>query len=331
MKRESIAFCEECRADVSYTVEEVILEANLKGDYYQYLGKKAICDECGNELYVGAISDQNLEILYALHRQKKGLLSLEQIRALPVKYKIGRRPLSLLLGWGEMTFSRYYDGDVPTKQYSDILERLNNEPEFYLKTLQANQDKITRITYEKSRRATEALLGRNDAPVSKVTEIADYLIYQCKDVTPLALQKMLYYVQGFYFAFLDLFLFSEDCEAWTHGPVYRNIYNRYAWYHYDPIDPDEEFDVSLLTEFEKALADSVIQHLGCYSGNTLERFTHKEIPWLKTRGDLPAAEPSERIISKEFICDYFKAVKERYQMLIPNDIEKYARMMFDTM
>ena len=45
-----------------------------------------------------------------------------------------------------------------------------------------------------------------------------YLLYKCEDITPLALQKALYYVQGFYYAFEGRFLFDEDCEAWVHGP-----------------------------------------------------------------------------------------------------------------
>ncbi|MCR5186573.1 MAG: DUF4065 domain-containing protein [Clostridia bacterium] len=43
----------------------------------------------------------------------------------------------------------------------------------------------------------------------------------------LALQKMLYYAQGFYKAFTNNYLFDDDCQAWTHGPVYNTIYTEY--------------------------------------------------------------------------------------------------------
>jgi len=34
----------------------------------------------------------------------------------------------------------------------------------------------------------------------------------------MALQKALYYVQGFSYAFYRTFLFTEDCEAWVQRP-----------------------------------------------------------------------------------------------------------------
>jgi len=125
------------------------------------------------------------------------------------------------------------------------------------------------------------------------------------------------------------FLFTEDCEAWVHGPVYREIYNRYSNYCFDPIESNNEFDVSVFTDSEKAIIDSVIQNLCCYSGKMLERFTHSEMPWLKTRGNLPADASSDCIISKDAIGEYFSAVKQKYNMLTPNDIENYTQVIFN--
>jgi hypothetical protein len=116
-----------------------------------------------------------------------------------------------------------------------------------------------------------------------------YLLLQCDDITPLALQKAIYYIQGFYYAFMNSFLF---------------------------------------TDAEKAVIDSVIQNFCCYSSKILEKFTHSKTPWLKTRGKFPADVPSNRTITKETIGDYFTAVKHKYNMLTPNDIENYAQIMF---
>lgn len=159
-------------------------------------------------------------------------------------------------------------------------------------------------------------------------EVINYLLSQCEDITPLALQKVLYYIQGFYYAFTNDFLFSDDCEAWVHGPVYREIYNRYSDYHFDPIEGSSEFDASVFTNPEKAIIDSVIQYISCYSGKILEHFTHSETPWLKTRGNLSMDAYSNNIISKDLIGEYFSAVKQKYDMLTPNDIGNYACDMF---
>ena len=124
-------FCEECRRDVGFVVETMPLSGKLRDENYEYEGKKAICEECGNEVYVAEIEDENLKSLYDAYRLKHGIISLEKILEIPQKYNIGKRPLSLLLGWGEMTFSRYCEGDMPTKQYSDILLKIHERPEYY--------------------------------------------------------------------------------------------------------------------------------------------------------------------------------------------------------
>ena len=185
------------------------------------------------------------------------------------------------------------------------------------------------IAYEKSKRATIALLGQVKMANSKVDEVIGYLLFQCEDITPLALQKAIYYVQGLYYSFMDTFLFNDDCEAWVHGPVYREIYNQYSTYRFDPIEGEKDFDVSIFTDTEKAVIDSVIQNFCCYSGKILECFTHSEMPWLKTRGNLPTEAHSNRIISKELIGEYFIAVKQKYNMLVPEDVENYAKVMFE--
>lgn len=322
-------FCEECRNDVEYTTASVPMTGTIKGKEYHYTGTEARCADCGNLVFVPEISDDNLRSLYNVFREENGIVSLDVICAIPEKYDIGKRPLSLLLGWGELTFSRYCDGDIPTRQYSDILQRIYNEPQFYSELLEANKANLkSQRTYEKTRRAVDALLSVDAPSNSKINTVIQYLLYQCEDITPLALQKALYYIQGFHFAFYRTFLFSEDCQAWTHGPVYRDIYFRYRDYRFDPIEKTTTFDTSVFSASEKAICDSVINSLCCYSGKILERFTHNEAPWLTTRGDLPDSAPSDRIIEKSVIGAYFDAVKAKYNMVNPRDIKDYAQDMF---
>lgn len=322
-------FCEECRNDVEYDVATVPMVGTIRDQNYSFTGKEAHCSDCGAMIFAPELSDFNLRALYDVFRQSNGIISLDQIRDIPKKYDIGKRPLSLLLGWGEQTFSRYYDGDIPTKQYSDILLRIDNDPLFYSELLESNKENLkSALAYEKSRRAVDALLSTGVSDDSKINLAIQYLLNQCEDITPLALQKALYYIQGFYYAFYQTFLFEEDCQAWVHGPVFRDIYFRYRDYRFDPIEKTHSFDSSVFSSGEKAIFDSIVNHLCCYSGKVLERFTHNESPWLITRGDLPVTAPSDRIIDKSLIGDYFSTVKTKYNMINPRDIREYAQAMF---
>lgn len=160
-------FCEECRKDVEYIVSDANMTGRINGKEYHYSGKETRCAECGAFVDVPEISDANIDALYEVYRKENDIVPLDVVRAIPKKYGIGKRPLSLLLGWGELTFSRYCDGNVPTKPYSNVLMRIYNEPKYYLEILEANKDKLkSKRTYEKTRKAVDALIDSEDKPGS---------------------------------------------------------------------------------------------------------------------------------------------------------------------
>lgn len=337
---DKLKFCEECRDDVEYTVTKKELKGQIKGEEYIYLGEEVRCNICNSELYIGKINDNNLDALYGAYREKNNIVSLDIIKAIPDKYSIGKRPLSALLGWGALTFTRYGDGYLPTREYSDKLKRIYEDPYYYLEILETNKNKLeSPLSYEKSKKAVDELLAKNDIKkdakedrkndTKKIDMAIQYLLNKCGEVTPLALQKMLYYVQGFYYAFNNNFIFEEDCEAWVHGPVYKEIYNKYSHYGFNPIEKnDDEFNTAVFSTNEKVILDSIVKNIACYSPRMLEFFTHEETPWLITRGDLSEKDTSDKVIEKSIIADYFLKVKLKYDMLIPSDIVSYAQTMF---
>lgn len=325
--KEQRVFCEECRDDVVFYTIEKRMETTIKGKNYTYYGKEAHCSQCHTTIYVEDVNDENLEALYDRYRKVNGIVSRSIITAIPERYGIGKRPLSLLLGWGEQTFSRFYDGDLPTKQYSDILQKIYEDPTYYEQILENNHTVLKTSAYEKSRRALNVLLGKEIQQHKKMDDVIAYIIQKCGDITPLALQKALYYMQGFYYAFNKEYLFLDECEAWAHGPVYRDVYHKYR--NQSSLMQKYNYAEAALSDAEKAVLDSVMQHLCCYSGNVLESFTHKEAPWQKARGDLPMQVGCERIIPKEWIGTYFQNIKHKYKMQKPEDIKCYAKDLFD--
>ena len=117
------------------------------------IAKEAYCMN-GNEIFVSDIRDHNLAALDEAYIEKEGLISVPEIQLILDRYNIGKRPLSLLLGWGEGTLTRYLDGDIPTRQYSDTLKRLLDDSEYMKEVLEQNKDRITDVAY---RRVNDAL------------------------------------------------------------------------------------------------------------------------------------------------------------------------------
>ena len=76
---EKKVFCNECRNDVTFIVENEQMEGTIKGEKYTYSGKAAYCIDCNSKIYVDEINDYNLKALYDKYREKQGIVSLDTI------------------------------------------------------------------------------------------------------------------------------------------------------------------------------------------------------------------------------------------------------------
>ncbi|MGG0175801.1 type II toxin-antitoxin system antitoxin SocA domain-containing protein [Gottfriedia acidiceleris] len=325
-------FCENCRTLTGYYTKEVKKQKNIKGRTIEFIAEEAFCDVCRTEIFVNEVNDRNLIKLDEAYRISENIITINKLEIFLNKYNIGKRPLSKLLGWGEITLSRYISGDMPSKQYSDILLNLLEDENAMLDTLERNKDNITSAAYENCKGAVEELIRIKQTSIleEKIDIVAKYLILKCIDITPLALQKLLYYSQSFFKLFYERNLFEDDCEAWIHGPVYRKIFDQYKTYRYNPIVENVEEAVSeKLNKTEMELLDSVITNLGCYSGKILEQMTHSERPWRETRIGLDDHVACERVIEKELIEKYFGEIREKYKMINISDIKDYSEELFN--
>ncbi|EMB62836.1 type II toxin-antitoxin system antitoxin SocA domain-containing protein [Streptococcus mutans] len=327
---EKRVFCEHCLNDITYHIEDRELTRKLKGKDYTFKGQEAICDNCKKPVFVAEIDNVNRQALYACFKWENDIISVSEIEAILEKYNIGAKPLSKLLGWGINTIPRYLKGDISKPNYSVKLRRIAAEPDYFLSFLKSRSNILKPVAYEKSLKATENLLKNGEADNKVLT--ANYLLSKNDEITPLALQKLLYYVQGFSYAFTGKFMFQSDCESWVHGPVYRDIYFKYQKFGWEPIVFEKDYDYeTFFTSQEIQLLDSIVKNLSVYSGKVLEKFTHEESPWLSARGELKEDEPSANIIAKDRIADFFCKIKDKYNMLTVDDISDYTKARFDNL
>lgn len=146
-------------------------------------------------------------------------------------------------------------------------------------------------------------------------------------VSPLKLQKILYYQQAWHMVFFgrNSQLFDNIPEAWVNGPVYPEVFHQYK--HCVPgmcdhlhakdfgVEDGEEMVLSelktlaseiLLKEDEMRLFDSVINLYGSKTQNQLILATHSEQPWVEAREGLFPYEGSNRKISLDTMYTYYK-------------------------
>lgn len=101
------------------------------------------------------------------------------------------------------------------------------------------------------------------------------------DLTHMKLQKLLYYCQGFYLAINGDHLFSDEIEAWQHGPVVRSVYEEII----ASVGGGRQIltsypgQVSPLTPEEEEIVLEVLHVYGQFSASRLRDLSHAEDPW----------------------------------------------------
>lgn len=146
--------------------------------------------------------------------------------------------------------------------------------------------------------------------------VCDYIIHRVRranaGLSLLKLQKLLYYVQAWHLAFYGRPLFEGRFQAWVHGPVNREIYDRFASTkslysevgHEDLLDG---FSPEALDPGARNHIDSVLEVYAGHTGTQLEDMTHSEAPWIEARQGYRPADRCEEYISEETMANYYRA------------------------
>lgn len=318
-------FCDNCLKDVSCKYYENNILESIDGIEITYVEKCYICDTCGEKFYDDLLDYNVLEVNNKL-REKTSLITIEEIQEILNKYSIGKKPLSLVLDLGEVTISRYLSGSNPSKENSDLLKNIYKRPLLMEMYLKKNKELISNIAYKKTlgKISQITLVEEN----SKLYQCAIYILGKIKDITPLSLQKILYFIDGFSIPILGKKMFLSNPQAWPFGPVYSDIYDCFSYYKKDNIDFEEIFkdSVSELSDEEKVLVDNVIDSFACYSGGMLIDMSHLTMPWKNARIGLNEEEISSRIIETKDINDYFNNICKEKNI---DEICLYAQELFN--
>ncbi len=328
MEVRPIAFCINCDEKKEYVVKAFKREITVKGITFSYVHQTAYCCECGEELYCPEINDANVQAKEDAYRKAAKLITVEEVNQILDKYCIGAGPLAKVLGMGEITINRYVSGQLPSKENSAKLLDVLASPQLMEEQLESNRTLISSTAYKKCRRALDKLLPLyGDQKIEIVTR---YILGKSADITPLALQKLLYYAQAFFYALNRTELFTTPCQAWQHGPVYPSVYFQFREYGADPLDkPTEELATNIhgLSNNEIQFLDCVIDTFGRYSGSFLRNMTHKETPWKEARGNLSEEDRCTAEISRESIHRYFDEVVAKFNIHDANDLHLYVSAM----
>lgn len=153
--------------------------------------------------------------------------------------------------------------------------------------------------------------------IAKAVDIARYLLLlageepEAELLTPLRLQKLLYYVQGWTLATRGQPMFDETIQAWVHGPVAPSVYKEFARFGNRSVELDGSADLDSLSEADRAIVRSVWEYYGQFSASALRHMTHSERPWMEARGSAGPDDRTDMSISNESMRLFFEDLYER--------------------
>ena len=145
-----------------------------------------------------------------------------------------------------------------------------------------------------------------------VLDVANYFLYRIDrevgdTISPLKLQKLVYYAQAWSLALKDKSIFAEEIEAWVHGPVVYEVWNTFKKYKHNAI-PEPEQTLPEFTDEQQEILDEVWDVYGELSARRLEDLTHAELPWRIARQGLDSGEKSRSVIEWEDMKSYYASL-----------------------
>lgn len=283
------------------------------------------------------VFDRNIEIendlrLYDVYKKQVNLLTSVEIKAIRKKYEMNQKEFALAIGLGEITIHRFENGSIQTESVDSII-KLSEDPDIMYNFLIKNQSNFTEDEYLKFLKKVDSLKSLKEHKIaqfnindlihldfstedagtvtkqliikynSRVDQLSEK--YDIEDmcgiaeyITPLKLQKLLYYIQGLSAKVYGKPAFDNPFYAWSYGPVVSDVYQVYKGR--NPImTPTDSIKIS---EGLNKIIDIVISSYGQIEAEKLIDLTHQEEPWINT--------PKDHIINFDLIKEYFEKVYE---------------------
>ena len=239
------------------------------------------------------------------------IIKREEISVIISKYDASQKLLSRLLGWGEITLTRYVSGGyTPNAVNSDKLKSLRDP--YVLQKIMNDKTKREREEIGSPSSLTKLQLSINreieqmESKEGKIYQVVNWFLTQTSEDNPIthhALQKLLYFSQSWNKVWNGQWLFDDECEVGVPGAVYRNVYEEFKKFRYMPL-PKVSTEVCIEEEEIEVLEFVKKYYFDTYSAKTLETICHLEQPY----------KLAKEIVEKKDIETYYTQIAEEYHI-----------------
>ncbi len=334
-KMENMKMCFECGAKEQYEFKDTIRKYEGEGYHFEMSVKVPFCKICQAPIYMEAVENEIAKMANQRIREQREIITREEILEILELYNVSQKFLSRLLGWGEITLTRYVSGNyTPNVSNSNRLKELKN-PYIFQMLLQdycaGNPERAGEKSFKKAESKVSSELAKLENSKGKIFHVVNWFLAQSTDevpITHLALQKLLYFVQNWSRVLLGQEMFEEDCQAWVHGAVYPQVYSTFKSFKYMPL-PKVEVESKFKEEELKILNAVKLYYLDVYCAKALEEICHREEPYKKAREGCRKNDVCQRVINKNDVLSYYTHIVQKYRISLENllNIREYLNII----
>jgi putative zinc finger/helix-turn-helix YgiT family protein len=328
--------CPICNAVHTIEKRQRDTQSLVKGEEVDYNEVYFLCNECDeeeNEFVSAGIMDQNLLKARDAYRRKKSLLTSKEIAEIRKSYGLTQSEYSALLGWGDVTITRYESKTIQDETYDNIMRLSMENPMFTLNCLEKHRDRFYETRFNLIRRVItkrveeigsfylkrqqinsqyvnfdkpSILNGYKTLDIDKLANVIGYFAQFVNNLYKVKLMKLLWYV--------DTLFFRRHGSSMT-GLVYKHMPHGAL-----PIAYDEISTLPTVEVVEELINMDIAYRIIPRQEICLSAFTLNELNVLEL-----IAQTFKDFNTKE-IVDYMhkeKAYKETsHQQIISYDLAK---------
>lgn len=250
------------------------------------------------------LGNYNLRRIRNAYRKETGLLTDDEIKEIRGKYFLNQRNFALLLGFGEVTITRYESKSIQEKAHDDIIRKAS-DPNTFLEYVEKNKDAYLKYnsldTYNVLLTTIKNMISNSFKDSGNVAYDSEkfhaaisYILSKMKSVKKTKLVKYLWYA--------DFYSYKKYNHSITGLTYVHNHYGAYPLGLNDKLsnnaitiidnycDANDSYEYIItscnskveLSKEEKEIIDTVLEKLGKYNTKELVEYMHKEDAYLHT-------------------------------------------------
>ncbi len=275
-----------------------------------------------NEFISAKIMDENLLRAKDAYRQKHGLLTSNEIKNIRSYYNLTQSEFSLMLGWGEVTITRYENKAIQEEAYDKIMRMAYEDSLFALEALEKNKNKFDKSKFNLIKENILSKIKKNEnlyfkqreikslyasfqeerdengykiLDIEKLSAVLGYFACNMINLYKVKLMKLLWYA--------DILYFKRNGRSMT-GLVYQHMpmgalpvaHNEILGLptveveeeYLDSeicgyhIKPGKEIYISNFVPEELEVLNLVVQKFKDFNGSDISKYMHKEKAYMET-------------------------------------------------